>query len=68
MKVTRRQFLKATAATAAVAGFGGFLSPRRAHAFAYSPKIPLFVTPCGVSGPGGIPVALPGTCRLPSRA
>jgi spore coat protein A len=59
MKVTRRQFLKATAATAAVASVGGFLSPRRAHAFVQSPSIPLWGTNLRGVGPGGIPVALP---------
>ena len=59
MNVTRRQFLKATAATAAVASVGGFLSPRRAHAFYQSPGIPLWRTTLRGVGPGGIPVALP---------
>ncbi len=65
--ITRRQFLKATAATAAVASVGGFLTPRRVFAFNQSPGnvIPLFGTALRGVGPGGIPVALPTAGRAP---
>jgi spore coat protein A len=53
--ITRRQFLKASAATGIVAGVGGFVSPRSAHAYYQSPQIPLFATT--LRGAGGIPVA-----------
>ena len=59
--ISRRQFLKAGVATAAVASVGGFLSPRKASAFVQSPGIPLFKTTLRGVGPGGIPVAAPDT-------
>ena len=63
--ISRRQFLKASAATAAVATVGGFLSPRRAHAFYQSSHIPLFKTTLRGVGPGGIPVAAPDSFAAP---
>ncbi len=64
--ITRRQFLKATAATAAVASVGGFLRPRRAFAFNQSPLgIKKFVTPLNGLGPTGIPVLTPNTTKYP---
>jgi spore coat protein A len=55
--ITRRQFLKASAATGALVSVGGFLSPRKAHAFYQSPGIRLFDTDLRGVGPGAIPVA-----------
>jgi spore coat protein A, manganese oxidase len=60
--ISRRQFIKATAAAGVMAGVGGFLSPRKASAaYYYTPSvIPLFGTKLRGVGPGGIPVAAPG--------
>jgi spore coat protein A len=63
--ISRRQFLKATAATGVVASVGGFLSPRGAHAFVQSPGIPLFKTALRGVGPGQIPVAAPQPLPAP---
>jgi spore coat protein A len=63
--ISRRQFLKAGVATAAVASVGDFLSPRSAHAFYQSPGIPLFKTTLRSVGPGNIPVALPDSSPAP---
>jgi len=66
MKVTRRQFMKATAATAAVASVGGFWTPRRAYAFSQSPLgIKKFVTPLTGLGGTGIEVLTANTKKYP---
>ncbi len=52
--ISRRQFLKASAATGALAGAGVFLRPRRAWPFAQSPtNIRKFVTTLPGLGPAG---------------
>ena len=65
MKITRRQFIKGAVAAGVVAGVPGFLRPKMAHAFYQSPGIPLFGTTLRGVGPGGIPVALPGSFPAP---
>jgi spore coat protein A, manganese oxidase len=61
--ISRRLFLKATAATGVVASAGGFLTPRRAHAFYQSPGIPLFVNT--LRSIDTIPVAAPDLTPAP---
>ena len=62
--ISRRDFMKATAATGVVLGVGGFLKPRKAlAAFYQSPNIPMFVDP--LRGLDTIPVAAPDVNPAP---
>ena len=61
--ISRRQFLKASAATGALVTVGGFLKPRKALAFYQSPGIPLFGT--NLRGINVIPVAAPDPTPAP---
>jgi len=63
--ITRRQFLKASAATGALLTVGGILTPRKANAFYQSSGIPVFGDPLRGVGPGGIPVAAPDAFAAP---
>ena len=74
MKFSRRQFLKMSMLAGAVAGSGlpaTFLFPKRAYAFAQSPRIPKFVNGLPGLGPAGanalgnyLPVATPASQKF----